>query len=211
VRGPKRRAVLALLALAQGRAVSVDQLVDALWPSEVPESGRQALHSHVSRLRGHLGAAAPRLETLEAGYRLALGRDDLDVAGARALLAQGRAHADQDPAAAHALLRKAHALWRGPVLADLHEVAPVATALVEQLHRDVTDTLVTSAVRAGLGEHVVGIATAALAVDPLRELAAGADAGAGGHRAGGGCVAHRARVPPPAGRGDRPGSVPGVG
>ncbi|MDQ4103976.1 MAG: winged helix-turn-helix domain-containing protein, partial [Actinomycetota bacterium] len=49
VRGPKRRAVLALLALAEGRAVTVDHLVDALWPSEVPESGRQALHSHVSR------------------------------------------------------------------------------------------------------------------------------------------------------------------
>ncbi|MDQ3989406.1 MAG: AfsR family transcriptional regulator, partial [Actinomycetota bacterium] len=39
VRGPKRRAVLALLALAEGRAVTVDHLVDALWPSEVPESG----------------------------------------------------------------------------------------------------------------------------------------------------------------------------
>ena len=70
VRGPKRRAVLALLALAQGRTVPVDTLVDALWPSEVPESGRQALHSHVSRLRGHLGAAAARLETQPDGYRL---------------------------------------------------------------------------------------------------------------------------------------------
>jgi hypothetical protein len=67
VRGPKRRAVLALLALAEGRAVSVDHLVDALWPSDVPESGRQALHSHVSRLRGQLGSAAARLETLDGG------------------------------------------------------------------------------------------------------------------------------------------------
>jgi DNA-binding response OmpR family regulator len=48
VRGPKRRAVLALLALAEGRTVTVDHLLDALWPAEVPESGRQALHSHVS-------------------------------------------------------------------------------------------------------------------------------------------------------------------
>ncbi|HEX8760938.1 MAG TPA: winged helix-turn-helix domain-containing protein [Pseudonocardiaceae bacterium] len=70
VRGPKRRAVLALLTLAEGRAVTVDHLVDALWPSEIPESGRQALHSHVSRLRGHLGPAAARLETLANGYRL---------------------------------------------------------------------------------------------------------------------------------------------
>ena len=56
--GPKRRAVLALLALAEGRAVTADQLVDALWPTTPPESGRAALHSHVSRLRGHLGPGA---------------------------------------------------------------------------------------------------------------------------------------------------------
>src|ERR687893_779688 len=80
VRGPKRRAVLALLALAEGRTVPVDALVDALWPSEVPESGRRALHSHVSRLRGHLGSAAATLETQPDGYRLALGADDLDMA-----------------------------------------------------------------------------------------------------------------------------------
>jgi len=90
VRGPKRRAVLALLALAEGRAVTVDHLVDALWPSEVPESGRAALHSHVFRLRAHLGPAAARLQTLHDGYRLVLGTGDLDVSQARALLATVR-------------------------------------------------------------------------------------------------------------------------
>src|SRR5688572_23946760 len=82
VRGPKRRAVLALLALAEGRTVSVDTLIDGLWPSEVPESGRQTLHSHVSRLRGHLGPAAGRLETWPDGYRLVLEDGGLDVAQA---------------------------------------------------------------------------------------------------------------------------------
>src|SRR5512144_1872159 len=98
VRGPKRRAVLALLALAEGRTVAVDSLLDALWPSEAPESGRQALHSHVSRLRGHLGPAASRLETRHDGYGLALGTDDLDVARARALLSTARVRAREDPA-----------------------------------------------------------------------------------------------------------------
>ena len=37
VRGPKRRAVLALLALAEGRTVTVDQVVDALWPDDPPD------------------------------------------------------------------------------------------------------------------------------------------------------------------------------
>src|SRR6187551_3121907 len=79
VLGPKRRAVLALLALAEGRAVSVEGFLDALWPTDLPESGRAALHSHVSRLRRHLGSAAARLETLDGGYRLQLGTDELDA------------------------------------------------------------------------------------------------------------------------------------
>ena len=93
VPGPKRRAVLALLALAEGRTVSVDRLVDALWPGEMPDSGRQALHTHVSRLRTHLGQAASRLQTRHDGYRLDLAVDELDLAQARRLLATARAAA----------------------------------------------------------------------------------------------------------------------
>ncbi|HYZ08412.1 MAG TPA: BTAD domain-containing putative transcriptional regulator [Pseudonocardiaceae bacterium] len=173
VRGPKRRAVLALLALAEGRTVTVDHLVDALWPSEVPESGRQALHSHVFRLRGHLGPAAARLETLQDGYRLALGTGELDVARARVLLTTARTGVDRDPAGACTLLREAHALWRGPVLADLTDVAPIATAVqgCAQLYREVTDALVACAVAAGQADGVVGLAAASLAADPLREPA----------------------------------------
>lgn len=174
VRGPKRRAVLALLALAEGRTVTVDHLVDALWPEEVPESGRQALHSHVFRLRGHLGPAATRLETLPDGYRLALEAHDLDLAQARALLATARVSAQQDPTHALALLREAYALWRGPVLSDLTEIPEVATAVegCAQLHREVTDALIGCAIDAGEADEVLGLAAASLASDPLREPAA---------------------------------------
>jgi predicted ATPase/DNA-binding SARP family transcriptional activator len=173
VRGPKRRAVLALLALAEGRTVPVDTLVDALWPSEVPESGRQALHSHVSRLRGHLGSAAATLQTQPDGYRLALEDDALDVARARSLLAAARSRAGQDPAGALAELRRARALWRGPVLSDLTDVLPIATAVEEcvQLRREVTDALIGSAIAAAEAEEVLGLAAASLADDPLREPA----------------------------------------
>jgi len=173
VRGPKRRAVLALLALAEGRTVTVDGLVDALWPAEVPESGRQGLHTHVSRLRAHLGPAATRLTTLHDGYRLELGGDDLDVAQARALLAQARTRAQRDPAGAYALLCQAHALWRGPVLADLTEVAAVATAVegCARLHREVTDALIAGAIDTGRTDGILDLAAASLATDPLREPA----------------------------------------
>ena len=178
VRGPKRRAVLALLALADGRTVTVDHLVDALWPAEIPESGRQALHSHVSRLRSHLGPASARLETWTDGYRLELGSATdgdwgLDLAQARALLAQGRRLMSSDPAAGYTQLQVAHALWRGPMLADLTEVEPIAAAVEAcgQLHREVTDALISSAIAAGHAERVEGLASAAVATDPLREPA----------------------------------------
>jgi predicted ATPase len=173
VRGQKRRAVLALLALAEGRTVPVDHLVDALWPTEVPESGRQALHSHVFRLRAHLGPASARLQTRHDGYRLELGVDGLDVAQARALLATARTGAQRDPGEALALLRQAYALWRGPVLADLTDIAPIAAALdgYAQLRRDVTDALIAGALAAGRADEVAGLAAQSLAADPLREPA----------------------------------------
>src|SRR5918999_4194245 len=74
VPGPKRRAVLALLAAAEGRGATADHLLDALWPAEPPESGRAALQSHVSRLRGHLGPGGSRLVSAGGGYPLALDR-----------------------------------------------------------------------------------------------------------------------------------------
>ncbi|HEY5857352.1 MAG TPA: BTAD domain-containing putative transcriptional regulator [Aldersonia sp.] len=170
VPGPKRRAVLALLAIAEGRVVAVDHLLDALWPSQVPESGRQALHNHVSRLRGHLGAAAEVVETRSDGYRLVLRPDELDVAQARTMLAT----VQRDPVDAYARLQEAHGLWRGTVLADLTDVVPIATAAEEyaQLHRDVTDALIAAGIGAGRAQDVLRLAAVSATADPLREAAA---------------------------------------
>jgi hypothetical protein len=62
VPGARRRALLALLALAGERGVSTESLVDSLWPDDPPENAVQALYSLVSRLRRHLGPLADRLE-----------------------------------------------------------------------------------------------------------------------------------------------------
>ena len=173
VRGPKRRAVLALLAIAGGRTVPVDDLVDALWPSEVPDSARAALQSHVFRLRNHLGPAVGRLETRPDGYRLALEAEELDVAQARTLLAEARSTADRDPVRAVALLREADALWRGPMLPDLTDVLPLAAAAEgwAQLHKEVIDALIGCAIAAGQAGDVLSLAASTVAADPLREPA----------------------------------------
>ncbi|MBB2922132.1 BTAD domain-containing putative transcriptional regulator [Cellulomonas cellasea] len=167
--GTRRRAVLALLALAPGRTVTVATLVDALWPGGAPASGRQPLQSHVSRLRAQLGPAGARLVTVPDGYRLDLPPGAVDLGRARTLVREARTTAD----AAHALalLREAAALWRGPVLADLTDVPPVRDAVVacERLRRETTEALVAAGLAAGRAPEVLELAAAAAAQDPLAE------------------------------------------
>jgi DNA-binding SARP family transcriptional activator len=138
VPGERRRAVLALLAAAGGRSVSTDALLDAAWPGEAPESGRRAIHNHISRLRGHLGPAADRLVREGNGYRLTLGPGELDVAEARRLAAEAGSAAPGD-AVAH--LGRAVGLWRGPALAEFADVDDLAAEAVglAELRRDLTD------------------------------------------------------------------------
>ncbi len=174
VPGPKRRALLALLAMAEGRAVSVDTLIDALWPSDIPVSARATLQSHVSRLRGHLGSRSSRLEGLDGGYRLKLSQDESDAGRARALLEDGRELATVDAAAACDKLREARRLWRGAVLADLRDLDPVSawTTSLDQLRREVDELFVSCALDAGQTADAYEVASRAVADDPLRESAA---------------------------------------
>src|SRR5690606_22716275 len=131
VPGPRRRAVLALLALARGRAVPVDGLLDAVWPDGVPDSGRRPLHSHVSRLRSALGPSADRLRRDGEAYRLDLAAGELDADEARAALDAGGL----------ATLAAALALWRGVALEEFPDVAPLAAeaAGLAELRRELTD------------------------------------------------------------------------
>ena len=92
-----------------------------------------------------------------------------------------------DPDGALPLLQQAHALWRGPVLADLTDVAPIAVAVegCARLHREVTDALVAAAVAAGrAGRRRRPRHRRTRRGPAARARRAGADAGARGDRAG---------------------------
>jgi DNA-binding SARP family transcriptional activator len=124
VPGTKRRAVLALLAMAAPEPITTDRLVDAIWPGEAPRSGRSALQSHVSRLRRHLEEHGDRLENAGHGYRLVLEPDELDAWVAARLVDDARHAAPDDSATAR--LRAARGLWRGRPLSDVDEVTDLA-------------------------------------------------------------------------------------
>src|SRR5262245_472841 len=130
--GPRPRALLSLLLLDAGHAVSTQRLTDGLYGAEPPAGAGNALQSQISRLRRRL-APHTDIEAVAAGYRLAAPPDSVDAHRFERLAQEGRAAcAAGDHARAAALLRDALALWRGPALPDLPD-AHAETARFDEL------------------------------------------------------------------------------
>jgi predicted ATPase/DNA-binding SARP family transcriptional activator len=128
--GAKQRLVLVLLALAEGRVVPTDRLVDAVWGERPAPSARRTLQVYVSTLRKALADAGADGEPLAregAGYRLAVPAEGLDHAYFSRLLKDGQARlAAGNAEDASRLLREAIELWRGPALDDLADEIAVS-------------------------------------------------------------------------------------
>jgi DNA-binding SARP family transcriptional activator len=116
--GARQRAVLAILLLHRGEAVSVDRVVDELWGARSPETATKTVQVYVSRLRKVLGEGV--LVTRGGGYALEAPAEDVDADRFERLASGGREALDRaDPTEAADRLRAALSLWRGPPLADL--------------------------------------------------------------------------------------------
>ena len=116
--GPKQRALLAILLLRRGEAVSSERLIDQLWGERPPATAAKTLQGYVSHLRKALGNEV--LLTRGGGYLLAAAPGQVDAERFEAMVADGRhALADGDAAGARELLGSALGLWRGEALADL--------------------------------------------------------------------------------------------
>src|SRR5947207_14912102 len=98
VRGLRRKAVLAILALHAGEVVSTGQLADAVWGQDAPATVVNTLQSHVSYLRTVLGNKGA-IRTHPPGYLLDLRGHSTDEREAERLLRQ----ATQEPDAAEAV------------------------------------------------------------------------------------------------------------
>src|SRR5439155_25191587 len=112
--GKRQRALLGLLLMHAGAAVSTDRIVEALWGEEPPKHAKTALQNAVVQLRKLLGADALVLKA--PGYALQVEPESLDARRFERLLKEAR-HAE--PAERAWKIRDALALWRGPPLADL--------------------------------------------------------------------------------------------
>jgi predicted ATPase len=168
VGGSKRQALLAMLALREGRVVDVDALVDGLWGEELPAAPRNALHHHIARLRAALGEDA----ILGSADAYALSEARVDAVRFEELLAETRAALrDGDLFSAADAIESGLALWRGPALQGLGattwfgaEARRLETLRVDALEEQFE-------VRLALGEHreLVPELRSALAGSPYRE------------------------------------------
>jgi predicted ATPase/DNA-binding SARP family transcriptional activator len=171
--GLRLRAVIAQLALAQGRLVTVDRLIDGIWGNDPPAAAVNALQSLISRLRRALPAGDS--ETIIAqpgGYRLAIDAADVDSAAFERLASRGRAaFAAGESATASGLLHEALSLWRGAPLADLVDVpfAAVPAARLAELRLAVLEDRIETDLRLGRHAELVAELDALTAENPLRE------------------------------------------
>ncbi|WP_432973015.1 BTAD domain-containing putative transcriptional regulator [Dactylosporangium sp. CA-233914] len=154
--GRKVRALLAALLLHEGRAVSVDGLVESLWGEAAPADPGAALHVRVSQLRRALEGAEPGgrdcVVSQPPGYALRATPDAVDAARFTALLHEA-AQTAGDPRTRAGLLAEALGLWRGPALADFadEDFARAAAARWEEQRLSAVEA--SAEARLDLGRH----------------------------------------------------------
>jgi DNA-binding SARP family transcriptional activator len=172
ITGTRQRALLAILLLHAGEAVSTDRLMDELWGDEPPEAGAAALRVRVSQLRRALGPAGELLVTRPPGYVLAVADDEFDLRRFEHLVEAGDAAlAAGDPGTAAERLGAALTLWRGPPLADF-SYAPFAQGAIvrlEELRLAAIELRGEAELRLGRHARLAGELRALVGEHPLRE------------------------------------------
>jgi DNA-binding SARP family transcriptional activator len=138
----KQRSVLATLLLRPGEPVSLDALIDEVWPDKAPARAANLVSVYVHHLRKLIGDTDGRvLVTRAPGYQVVLGPGELDADRFAALVADGR-HALASGAAerAEGLLTEAIGLWRGRALADV-AATPLVAAEADRLEESRIEAL----------------------------------------------------------------------
>jgi DNA-binding SARP family transcriptional activator len=115
--GPKQRTVLVHLILRANHVVPPERLIEAIWGVDPPPAARSTLRGYLSHLRKALEPG--RLDHRSGGYILHADPASIDALRFDALVAEARAVAADDPAAAARGFASALRLWRGPALDDL--------------------------------------------------------------------------------------------
>jgi predicted ATPase/DNA-binding SARP family transcriptional activator len=169
--GPRQRALLALLLVAEGKAVPADRLIEELWHGEPPAGAAGTLQSYVSRLRSALAADGAIVGTASA-YTLDVDDESVDAQRFERLVDEG--HAALERGAARRAVERfdtALALWGGTPFSGVDgEGALRAEAdRLAEVHLRAREGRTAAKLQLGGGEELVDELESLVSENPYRE------------------------------------------
>lgn len=172
--GSRQRVVLSMLLLATPQAVSVEAIIDAVWPDDPPATAREQVRICISQLRQRLDTRSgpAQISTRPPGYALELGEAAFDLVQFVDAVGAGRARAAEGSLeAAATALGEALRLWRGSVALEGVRSPPVRAAAtrLEEQRLTVLEEHVDLLLRLGLHTEVVDLLGVEIDRHPLRE------------------------------------------
>ncbi|MEV6596631.1 BTAD domain-containing putative transcriptional regulator [Actinoplanes sp. NPDC051346] len=165
---PRRLAVLTALTVDAGRLVPTTTLIDRVWGDDPPGQAVRTLGTYIARIRRTLEESfsdpAVTVVNQAGGYRLTVGRDQIDLFRFRDLVVEARRPA-RTPQERVDLLRQAVALHRGDPLTG------VAGTWATRTREHLIGELLTA--RADWADAEVAVGNAPVVLAPLSALADG--------------------------------------
>ncbi len=185
---PKQRALVAALALSQGRPVSVDAIVDLLWGDGPPPGVTATLQAYVSGLRRVIEpererrAPATVLVTVAPGYALRVSDAEVDTQLFERTVSEQHRRLKASPLAPSLLsvadlsdaasqLHSCLELWRGTPYGELEDAAPAVAerARLEELRLVALEDRAVAELALGHHRTIAAELEAMTAAHPLRE------------------------------------------
>lgn len=162
------RALLGVLVISAGHAVSMDRLAQAIWGDDPPPSEENSLQSYISRLRHLLGVEA--IVSENHSYMLLVEPDDIDALQFEKLLLRATERRSE-PAECLTLCREALDLWRGPPYGELCDEDPFRLEAVRLDELRITTMELSLESELELGRHELVVAELESLVEeyPYRE------------------------------------------
>ena len=172
----KQRVVLALLALRCGEVVSVDALVDGLWPGGPPPTALKTVQGYVSALRRALdpdgGAARSVIVTRPPGYALDVPAEAIDLLRFEQLWKEGReALRGNGAERSSRVLAEALSLWRGEPLVDIVMQGRISleASLLDEMRLSCIEDYADAQLACGEQDSVVSLLDPLAVAHPFRE------------------------------------------
>lgn len=170
LRGRRPSILLACLALADGRALAADRLIDLMWDDNPPMTARRTLQSYVSGLRRSFGGDEGRLSASGAGYLLSIERGEVDLFVFADAVTNARRQVLEDPTDAAARLEAALESWSEPLDGLRPSLALQAiVAPFEELRLEALETLIDVELDHGDAGRAIGRLETLVREQPIRE------------------------------------------